>query len=213
MHLGCQQSSLDPALFYLKERGHLCGIIVSHIDDFLHAGEAILDVMQKFRRKFLAGRLECGQFRYVGFQMCELKNGIMLDQNEYVKELDTLMITPQRATQKNDQLTSCEYSMLRGLVGKINWVVQGTRPDVSFDMVELNTKFRKGVVGDLQRSIKVIRKLKDEMTQVFFPNLGDSSSWKIVVFTDASLANLCDGVSSMGAHLVFLVGSDNLCCP
>ena len=40
--LGCVQSVLDPALFYKKgKNGNLVGLLVSHIDDFLHAGEDI----------------------------------------------------------------------------------------------------------------------------------------------------------------------------
>ena len=42
-------------------------------------------------------------------------------------------------------------------------------------------------------------------------NLGHSQNWKIYVYTDAALANLCDGVSSMGAHLVLLVARNGRC--
>ena len=52
-----------------------------------------------------------------------------------------------------------------------------------------------------------------QQSKIFIPSLGDPPSWKLVVYSDASHANLSDGVSSMGAHIVFLVGTGNRCCP
>ena len=37
-------------------------------------------------------------------------------------------------------------------------------------------------------------------------------TWRLVVYTDAALANLHDGVSSMGARLLFLVDDKQKCC-
>ena len=37
--LGCIQSKLDPALFLWFSDGKLAGVIGSHVDDFLHAGD------------------------------------------------------------------------------------------------------------------------------------------------------------------------------
>lgn len=42
--LGCTQSAHDPALYYFTDdQGELKGVLVSHIDDFLHAGDAGFD--------------------------------------------------------------------------------------------------------------------------------------------------------------------------
>ena len=38
-----------------------------------------------------------------------------------------------------------------------------------------------------------------------FPNLGPSKDWKIVVFSDASHANI-DSVSSVGGHIALIAG-------
>ena len=57
---------------------------------------------------------------------------------------------------------------------------------------------------------KAIKKLQREASKIFFPSLGEF--WKIIMFSDASHANLNDGVRSMGAHIVFLSGIANSCC-
>lgn len=51
------------------------------------------------------------------------------------------------------------------------------------------------------------------MTQIFYPNLGDVLQLKLVLFSDASHANLPDGFSSAGGHIIFLLGENGKCCP
>ena len=213
-NLGCQISSVDPALFFLRRHGHLEGIVASHIDDFLHAGSDIFDavVMTRLRDRFLAGKVEESHFRYIGFEVQQCDWGVILDQSSYISDLDCGMVKPQRALQKQQNLNSQEQTLLRQLVGRLNWAVQGSRPDVSFDMIDLSTKLKQGTVGDLIRASKAIRKIKEgESSKVCFPNLGPSSEWHLIVFTDAAHANLDDGVSSVEAHLVFLENNRKIC--
>ena len=80
-------------------------------------------------------------------------------------------------------------------------------------MVELSTKFRRGVVGDLSCATKGVKKLKQVESKIMFPNLGETAEWKLIVFTDTAHANLCDGISNMGPHLVLLKGVNRRCCP
>ena len=99
------------------------------------------------------------------------------------------------------------------MVSRLSWVVQGARAGAAFDMAELRMRFKNGRAGDFQRAAKVLRKRKQNPAWVFFPCLGDPVAWKLVVCSDAALINLWDGVSSMGAHVLFLVGQNGSCCP
>ena len=213
---GCNQSTLDPSLFYSKD-GHdeLQGILVSHIDDFLHAGTEKfgVNIIDRLKRRFQAGKVAEEKFHYVGFHMHQTKEGITLDQNQYVKNISIDKIAPIRAGQKHYDLNQKEHTLLRSLAGKLNWAVQGTRPDLAFQLVNMSTKFKSGLVMDLLEAIKAVKHLKDGECQVFFPDIGLSDSWKIVLYSDASHANLNDGVSSMRAYIIFLVGNNKKCCP
>ena len=80
-------------------------------------------------------------------------------------------------------------------------------------MIELSMKFQRGFMSDLQGAVKVMKKMKEGQASVCFPKLGDPVSWKLLVYSDAALANLCDGVSSMEAHLILLVNDKGLSCP
>jgi hypothetical protein len=211
---GCKQSQLDPAFIFKQHEGKLIGIVASHIDDFLHCGNELFEhgVMKKLRTRFLAGKLEQDHFRYVGFGIEQTHEGITLDQNRFVEEIEPVRIAPQRSMQKQNTLNTGEMTQLRGIVGKLNWAVQGSRPDMAFEMVELSTKFRNGTVQDLLRAVKSIRKLKEEESKIYFPKLGNIKSWRVVVYSDAAHANLADGVSSMGAHVVLMADEDGKCC-
>ena len=108
-------------------------------------------VMNKLRQRFFSGKLKETNFRYVGFYIDQRRHGVTLDQTEYVNGLDPVDINSQRVCQE-DTLTTKEQIQLRGMVGRLNWVVQGSRPHAVFDMVELSMRFKKGRVGDLRRA-------------------------------------------------------------
>ena len=213
--LGCKQSKLDPALFYFWMNGKLAGVIGSHIDDFLHAGDDSFEyvVMEKLRDRFLAGKVESSNFRYVGYQVTQNNGCLVLNQDDYAKSITVENVPANRLSNKSDKLNQLESTQLRSLAGKLNWLVQGTRPDLAFELVELSMQFKKGDVSDWMKGVKAIKKAQTSDCSVCFPMLGDMKDWKIIVFSDAALANLSDGKSSTGAHIVMLVGVNKLCCP
>ena len=53
--VGMTQSSLDPCLFYLRDKGQLCGICGVHVDDILGGGDSR---MMTSRRDFLSETIE-----------------------------------------------------------------------------------------------------------------------------------------------------------
>ena len=53
-----------------------------------------------------------------------------------------------------------EGTQLRSIVGRINWAVHGSRPELAFDLTDLSTKFKNGKVADLVKAAKWIKKLK-----------------------------------------------------
>ncbi len=95
---------------------------------------------------------------------------------------------------------------MSSLADKLNWVVQGMRPDMAFELIGLSVKFRNGIISDLKRGVKAVRKVKDGEAKVCFPALGSIEHWKLVVFSDVAHANLDDGISSMGGITLMMAG-------
>ena len=213
--LGCKQSKFDPSLFYKlnKETGELCGFLVTHIDDFLHAGDVHFQktVIEPFCQRFKAGKHLKKKFKYIGFILDQKHDGISLDQKDYVQKIDISRVCPP-VDRKIELLSSAELTTLRSAAGSLNWVVQGTRPDLAYELTKISAKLKNGTLKDLRSLYKVIRHMKDDNCEIVFPDIGDPTKWKLVVYSDAAHANMSDGVSSMGAHIVFLE-NDGKCAP
>ena len=214
MKLGFTQCRLDPALFYVHKDNRLRGIICCHVDDFLHAGDELFEaLMEKLRGRFSAGKVEEKEFRYIGFKVKQYENRVILDHSEYIERMKNETVDPKRATDKKEILTTQEQKLYRQLVGQLNWAVQGSRPDMAFEMINMSTKLKQGTVENLVRVIKKISRMKDFYSYMTFPRLNKAAELKIVVFTDASLGNINEGTGSTGAYIVWLMDNTGQCCP
>lgn len=214
LKLGCSQSKLDPALFFYTNEDVLRGILICHVDDFLHAGDQEFEVkvIIGMKKQFAAGTAYEDLFRYVGLNIKQHPGKITVDQNHFIERIEMIPITSNRLSQKGEPLTDEERTQYRALVGQVNWTSNQTRPDLNFEVVELSIKFKDPLVSDIARANKAVRKLQLDEHYIAFPGLGDPNSWSILLFSDAAHANLSDGVSSGGAHVIFLVGENDSCC-
>ena len=211
--VGCTECLLDPALFYKHEQGELIGFDACHVDDFLHAGTQSFEstVMVPLRNRFAAGKIQTTAFHYVGLDIMQDEAGITIDQSSYISSLDDIPLNALWSKDREQQLEPNDQRLLRQMVGKLNWAVQGTRPDVAFDLIQLSTKLKVGQVSDLIQTIKCMRKLKNGTSSIRFQNLGPSGVWRILVYSDASHANL-EAAGSVGAHIVFIVNPEGHVC-
>ena len=145
-------------------------------------------IMYMLTERFVAGKLESCNFKYIGFDVNQDESGITVDQTEYQKELEIGAIHPHRTTQKQEHLVTKEQTLLRQLVGRLNWMVQGSRPDMAFEMIDLSTKLKNGVVEDLLRAMKVVRGMKQMEAKIYFPPLSpEMNNWKIVLYSDVQI--------------------------
>ena len=97
------------------------------------------------------------------------------------------------------------------MVGRLNWVAQGARPDKFFDVINLSMKLRQATVTDLNQANRTFIKLQEYHSLIRYPVL--KGELKLIVFTDAALGNLEDNVSSTCGILVFLCDGLNQACP
>ena len=86
-----------------------------------------------------------------------------------------------------------------------------TRPDISFNSCQLSTVQSNPRVSDLVMANRVLADLKREQLSIKYVSL-DTASLKMVVFADASYANLPDG-GSQGGHMIYLADKHNRAVP
>ena len=215
INVGCKQVGLDYSLFVYVKDSVLEGVILVHVDDFLHIGSQVfyLNVVNKLRSTFKVGSVGKSVFAYIGLELKQLPGCILLSQSKYIENLAFSSLPTARKLKKDQVLNKEEHSQYRKLVGQLNWVARHTRPDIVFDAMELSMSLTSPCVHDYGRALKTLKKLQSSEVEIAFPNLGSFSNWRILVLSDAAFANLSDSVSSAGGYIIFIVGDEHRCLP
>ena len=104
-----------------------------------------------------------------------------------------------------------ERKLLRRKVGQLNWAATQSRPDISFPVVEISTKFKQPALADLKQVNKTITKIKSTPSKLFYPRL--KGDLKIITYSDASFRNLPNQISSAGGHVIFIADQNNNLAP
>ena len=206
--LGCLQSNLDTAVFRWYENNNLLGAVVLHVDDFLFAGTDLFHqkVTEQVATKFDIGMRKTNAFKYVGLNVCKVNGEIVLQQDEYVNELQELDVELSR---DDTALTKEEMRLLREITGQLLWISSQTRPDISFDTLEMSVSRNHASMKTLKRCIKVIKKTKEQSSKLVFRPIGEQIA--LHVYADAGFCNLPDNVSSTAGFMIMVVGEKGNC--
>ena len=97
-----------------------------------------------------------------------------------------------------------EYKSFRGITGKLNWLQEITRPDLSFDSLQMSMKTRNATVSDVKKLNKIVRKAKESESIVRFTRIDDFKNLKIVGLADASYRSQDEKVRSVEGRVIML---------
>ena len=138
LNLGCKASRYDPAMFmyFNPTDDSLSGLLLTHVDDFIHgSGDDVFlrNVMIPLKERFKFGSEGDEDFIYVGMHVVQSGDGIVVDQNRYIDDLECPDNGLYPAGGNQDALLNDEgQSDFRALVGRIRWIANSTRPDLSY---------------------------------------------------------------------------------
>ena len=212
---GCEKSKMDPAMYLFfsetEDQKKIEGITVTHVDDLLDGGTDKFEekVMKNVKAAFEFSDEETMNFRYVGMNMIQKKNGITINQDHYIESLEMPDMQVAVDMKSDDILCPEGQAEFRGCVAKILYVGSHSRPDVCFEAKALSTKFGKATKADLKSAMKKMMKLKGADTVMFFPDLGPVEEWNLVAYCDAGIKSLPDKINSVGGQVILLVNPRN----
>ena len=215
LQLGGIISDYDSACYlWHNSDNSLCGILVSHVDDFAFCGD------QNFQTKVIGGLVkrfristhDFNSFKYVGLDIFQSVNGIQVDQDAYIDTIKPINISQSRSMMKNDELSLEERDDLKRLTGQMIWVTSQTRPDLSFETCIMSNIGKNPKVNMLHVANKALSKLKRNRVKLHFPSLGDYKKLSVIAYSDATYASMDDG-SSQGGHIVFVKGENGRVAP
>ena len=194
----------DESFIYFQKDGKLFGFISLHVDDFQGSGtpEFFRKVMDQICVKFKISKREHGSFKYTGVNVRQEGNEIVIDQLDYAESLVEIEVNPKDENKR--PLTKEEYKKFRGVTGKLNWLSEMTRPDLSYDCLDLSCHTKSATVGNIKDANKAIRKAKAYKGEIRYGRIGDLSNIKILGISDASYLKQEERTKSVMGRMVML---------
>ena len=108
----------------------------------------------------------------MGLDIEQTAEDIIVCQEHYIDEVEEIMLFDKRNRNSDESLSTEESRKLKKVAGQLSWVASQTRPDLSFDALELNIMKNKLTVEQVSRANKAIRMLKRSKTVLVYPRLG-----------------------------------------
>ena len=113
-------------------------------------------------------------------------------------------VSKERRREKESPITENERGQMRVVLGEINWLVSGSRPDLAASCSLLQQRVSKAVVGDLIEVNKVISQVHDHSTTEIKILPIPIQNLEIGVWSDVSFAN-AEVHKSQGGYMVCVV--------
>ena len=204
LELGLHRVHSDWAMFTYVKNDKLHGVVTTHSDDLILAGDDTFeeDITSKLKEIFTFSKFEENKFKYCGCNIAVAEDGtITLDQNDYIEKLEELDV---ENVDESISLSRAEIKQVKGKIGELLWVSLMTRPDISFDVNILSSEVALGTIGTMKTVNKIVRKAKSSRNILKFTRLGDFSDLSVKVYADASYGNQMDKVRSTAGRVILL---------
>ena len=159
---GLRALQTEPALYVLERGGETLGFCGTHVDDVLWAGGPEMDdAMEKVKAAFGFGKIERDTFRYCGKAVSRNPEGdVLIACEETLRRIDFIDVPPGRAKQPDQPCTENERTQLRSVAGSLIWCVRQNRPDLAYEVNQLQVKQAAPRVADLLAANRVLGKAR-----------------------------------------------------
>jgi hypothetical protein len=163
-------------------------------------------------KNFECSKREVDKFRFTGIDVEKTDDGILMSQNEYTKSIEEIEVKSSEDIKRD--LNKEEFKQFRKATGKLSWLSETTRPDLSFNVLEMSYKNREAKIEDIKKMNKVIKYAKSEPSEVLFRKVGEFKDLKILAVSDGAYLRLEDKTKSVAGRMIFLSNlNETRVCP
>ena len=123
-------------------------------------------------------KVEEDEFRFTGLDVKAGNGKIEVSMEDYANSVEE--IKEIRKADRAEKLTRTELKEYRKYTGKISWLSQGTRPDLSYSALMLAKKNICATISDLRRVNRVVEKARKEENKVFYGKVVEKEKLQVI---------------------------------
>ena len=148
---GLREVPQEPCAYYMPgEKGQICGLMGTHVDDLLWCGNDDMDAaMEQLQMKYNFRLTTSDEFKFCGRIIKQDKKGIYVTCPSVLDRVKNIFLSPQRRKQRGEMATNAEISQLRSVVGSLSWYSRTCRPDLAYGVNQLQSVQQRARVEDL----------------------------------------------------------------
>ena len=109
-----------------------------------------------------------------------------------------------RKADKDDNLTKQEIKEYRKVTGKLSWLANSTRPDLSYTALAMSKCNNSAKISDLRNISRVLKKVRERGSKIKFSKIASRDELIIIGIGDASFKS---EEKAVGGVLLFLANS------
>ena len=194
----------DEAFYYLHQDGELLGAVITHVDDFTLAGteDFIKEVLETISRELTVSKIERDRFRYTGINVSVVDDIIEIQIEDNVDSLEE--VKEILKADRDKDVTLVELREYRKMTGKLSWLANSTRLDLSYTALAMSKKNNSAKIKDLRDISRVLKKAKEISSKLKFSRIRPKEDLVILRIEDASFKS---DDKAVGGVLLFLSNS------
>ena len=157
------------------------------MDDFNIAGDPdfVEKVVGAVKGELTISKREDDVFRFTGVDVRKTVDGIKISMNDYAESIEK--IKEFRPAKRTDPLMPAELKLYRGYTGKISWLADNVRPDLSYTALEMAKKGTNATMADLRKVNHIVDKVKDTPSEISLSKISDNDEeLQVIGIGDAS---------------------------
>ena len=108
---------------------------------------------------------------------------IIIKMQDYVDSLED--IKEIRQADKGEALTKAEMKEYRKVTGKLSWLANSTRPDMSYTSLSMSRKNNCATIADLRNISRVLKKAKERPSRLKYSKIADKDNLIVIGSGDA----------------------------
>ena len=149
-------------------------------------------------------KVEHGIFRFTDVDIRQEEQKIIVSMDVYADSMHP--IADFRKGDNSEALNEIELKVFRKYTGKLLWLAENCRPDLSFMANHLSKRSHNATLSDLKYVNKVLKKMRERSNEVVYSRVGDKEELVVRSMSDASYLKVKE---SVGGSLAMLSNKNN----